>query len=205
MRMVSERVARRANAEDETTGRFWQGRFKMQELCDEIAILACLMYVDLNPIRAGMASSPENSEFTSAKRRIDLKIATEDGSCLPPAWLAELTLNESGSPGPHASTSTARCSDKGFLPIGLGDYLVLLDWTGRKGQAGKTGAIPISVASILERMQVKPGNWLKVVCEFDRLFYRMVGRPVTLANHAHQHGRRWYQAPGGHLLSSSAV
>ncbi len=71
MRMATEPLARRANQEDEVTGRFWEGRFKSVKLCDEAAILACGVYVDLNVIRAGLAKTPEESDFTSAQRRIE--------------------------------------------------------------------------------------------------------------------------------------
>ena len=71
MRMVAEPVARRANVEDETNGRFWQGRFRSIKLCDAAAVLACSVYVDLNPIRAGLAETPKASDFTSAQRRIE--------------------------------------------------------------------------------------------------------------------------------------
>ncbi len=70
MRALSEPIARLANKQDECTGRFWEGRFKAQRIVDEAGLLACAMYVDLNPIRAALAQSLDQAVHTSAYDRI---------------------------------------------------------------------------------------------------------------------------------------
>jgi REP element-mobilizing transposase RayT len=111
-------IGRRANRETEKTGRFFEERFKSVRLLDEAAVLACALYIDLNPIRAGMADTPETSDYTSAQARIvgrkqrlaralamglDASALTQDGGlpvdvlCEDPAdadsWLGRLTLD----------------------------------------------------------------------------------------------------------------
>ena len=70
MKSLCEPIARLANKQDEASGHFWEGRFKALAITDEAGSMACSMYVDLNPIRAAMALTPEESLHTSAYDRI---------------------------------------------------------------------------------------------------------------------------------------
>lgn len=70
MRCLNEYIAKKANHEDDCKGRFWESRFKSQAILDLESLQACMAYVDLNPVRAGVSSSLESSDYTSIQRRI---------------------------------------------------------------------------------------------------------------------------------------
>lgn len=219
MAALCEPIARRANREDKVTGRFWEGRFKSQAVLDEAAALACSMYIDLNPIRAGLADTPEASEFTGAFERIaaqrhacGAKAAAcgsdsaraqcrphESVRCLPvPArraddWLSPIPasgLLPLGAVG-DLRPSPHRASQQGFLPLDLDEYLELLDWTGRQIRSDKRGAIPAGLQPILERLQINVEGWVQTVTHLGRRFHRAIGRPPSLAARAAGSGKRW--------------
>ncbi len=197
MRCLSENVARRANHEEDLTGRFFQGRFRSQKLLDESSILACVMYVDLNPIRADINKTPETSCFTSAYERIQARKRRArrkqpaNGEMVGDEWLSPVELerqNPSEDPKPRR-----RASDRGFLSLTLDQYLELLDWTGRQVRADKRGTIPEQLTPILERLQVSTNCWVDLVTGFGRWFRRSVGRPPSMEEERERRGCRWIQ------------
>ena len=133
MRIINESIARQANKEDNCSGRFWEGRFKSQALLDEKALLSCMAYVDLNPIRAAMANTPESSEHTCVKARI----TAINTSLSLPDCIEQFTGSKNEIIG---------------LPFLLKDYLELLDWSGRILREGKHGAISNKQPPILDRL-----------------------------------------------------
>lgn len=191
MRLLCQRIAQRANQEDKATGKFWESRFNGVRICDEASLLACAAYVDLNPIRAAMATKLETSEYTSVKRRIEALLtkidaaeaALDDQTGQADAFLAPLSINEhQDEPGPRPSKAGKRCSDKGFLPMSTQAYLELLDWTARTCILGKKGKTPCYLPPVLVRLKISSATWEELVTSFGKLFRQVAGHPEAISS-----------------------
>jgi REP element-mobilizing transposase RayT len=164
MRALNEAIARRANREDGCTGRFWEGRFRSQALLDDGAVLTCMSYVDLNPMRAGIAPTLELSDYTSIQERV---LALGPGS----GGIAHSRLVPFGEDVTAAPTQTM-----GRLPMALRDYVNLLESTGRSIRRKPPGdTLPAQVEMALRRLGLDPAGFVASVREFRRGFFGMVG------------------------------
>jgi REP element-mobilizing transposase RayT len=172
MRALNEYIARMANKEDNCTGRFWEGRFKCQALLGKSALAACLAYVDLNPIRAKMADTPEHSHHTSVQYRIN---AARSGKT--PKYLLAFTGNAPmhGSPG---------------LPFALDEYLQLVDVTGRNIGKTNTGVIDSTLPPILARLKIEQAQWDELSTSFESCFADVVGSEAQMLDYQHRHERQ---------------
>ncbi len=204
MGILCEHVARRSNREDGFKGTFWEDRYQCRNLVDEAAILICGIYIDLNQIRAGEASTPESSRHTSAYDRIQARqqqqsaalglVAPVPPGKAPDGWMCELTLDERvplDDPRWLTSASSRRASDKGLLPMSLDDYLQLLDTSGRMVREGKSGSIPNHVRPILERLGIRSEMWSAVVSGYEQMFGHVVGSFAEVSRRAAEAGKRW--------------
>ncbi|MDH5425911.1 MAG: transposase [Gammaproteobacteria bacterium] len=169
MRCLNEGIARQANQEDDCTGRFWEGRFRCQALLDEAALIACMSYVDLNPIRAAIEKTPESSQYTSIKKRI--RKAQTMMTPNHPNQQTKLLMPFVGNPRknmPHG------------LPFRLTDYIELVDWTGRIMRNDKRGSISNELSPILERLSIDPNHWHYMTQHFESHFKGLVGSAYKL-------------------------
>ena len=166
MKVLKEPLARMANKEDGCKGTFWESRYKSIAILDDEALLATCAYIDLNPVAAGLAATPETSQHTSIRQRIlhaelrgelaSLEAATQGsvadskaaGTFEASHWLCPLEdLRSKGVPR------------EGMLAgFSLGSYLLLVDYTGRLCRTGKA-RISSEVAGILERLGTSAEFW----------------------------------------------
>ena len=174
--LFNEHLARRANIEDNCDGRFWPGRFRSQALLDEASLLTAMAYVDLNPIRAGIVKTPEESEFTSIYDRIRILRGSQGEK--------------------HASIPLRSFSDEGqgsttTIPYRLRDYLALVDWSGRSIRAGKRGFIAADAPPILKRLNIDAEAWEVLMTRRRTLFGRAMGKVDAMRLHAASLGQSW--------------
>jgi REP element-mobilizing transposase RayT len=183
MRCLNEHLARRANAEDHCSGRFWEGRFKSQALLDEAGLLTAMAYVDLNPIRAGIAATPEASEFTSIYARIQQLRSEQLNTGVAAAVISTTTV-------PLLEFSNVETASP-TLPYSLPEYLELVDWTGRSRRPDKRGAIDARIPTILQRLNIDAEAWQHTMQRRVTMFGRALGRLDHLRLHAQALGQSW--------------
>ena len=179
---LNESIARMANKEDNCTGKFWEARFSCQALLDEKALAACAVYVDLNPIRAKMAHSLEESDHTSIQRR-----------CQQARQAAQPNHPQQQTKGLMPFVGNLREGMPKGLPFKLTDYLALADWTGRILRDGKQGNIGASTPPILTKLNIDPKHWCYLCQHFESRFKILIGSAYAVKAACHNMGLRWAQ------------
>ncbi|SHI91489.1 hypothetical protein VA7868_04565 [Vibrio aerogenes CECT 7868] len=163
MKELNFKIALQANQEDDCTGHFWEGRFKSQALLDEKAVLAAMTYVDLNPVRAKIAQTPETSEYTSLKKRLDSL--------------------EADQPTPHGLypfIGYERLNQPDGIPFRLMDYIEWVDLAGRQIREDKRGFIDERQPEILTRLSLNQTDCLKLINDMERRRRIWVGSAESL-------------------------
>ncbi|MFC4259071.1 transposase [Marinobacter lacisalsi] len=170
MKCLNESIAREANREDDCTGHFWESRFKSQALLSEQALLSCMAYVDLNPVRADMAKTPETSDYTSIQERIAprFNLAEAVQSQSEQFFLKQFPLPL--KPLLNFEGAARHEPQRGIL-FSLNDYLELVDYTGRIINSDKRGQIQENQPPILKRLELSTEEWLAEATEFEDRYH----------------------------------
>ncbi len=181
MRCLNEYIARRANAEDECKGRFWEGRFRSQALLDQSALLSCMAYVDLNPIRAGAARSLEESDFTSIKERLISESACSRGG-LPKRTSEMLVPFRKDRQESQAQSS---------LDFSFRAYVALLKVTCASVCKAESQRRTASTGLVLTRLGLSVDQWLLLAIKVQQSSLQAVGSLEKLREFNRFSGRRW--------------
>lgn len=181
MRELNEYIARKANKEDECTGRFWEGRFKSQALLTESAVLSCMAYVDLNPIRAGISKTLETSQHTS------IFLRKHSGSLRQPDCLVPF------------KTRIKPTSQYQF-DVSLSDYIDVLNETKNALLKDKISLIS-RTSTIIHSIGLKTKPWLILTSKFENQFSGAVGDATAIRSFCQlNHIKRPHQIKNATLL-----
>jgi hypothetical protein len=158
-------------------GVLWEGRFDSELVEDGHAARRVSAYIDLNPVRAGMADTPEASSHTSLRERLqpefDVQQAIDDqtgcGDLLdfrtplkPLLPFENRLLNE---------------PQTGIL-FNFEQYLALVDWTGRTIRGDKRGHIDSALPPILNRLQITADQWRINTTQFEAIHPKRFNRLI---------------------------
>jgi len=193
MRCLNESIARQANKEDNCKGRFWEGRFKSQALLDEKALLTCLAYVDLNPVRSGLSSCLEDSDFTSIQerlvhhaKRVKSKNSTQKKLLRHYGHYFEANQILSGKKAKLFNLNSGVDVKSGSaIEFNQQDYLALLELTSiricsERDHKFQSSAQSVETSKILQKLGVSETNWIDGVLHFHKHFFQAAGAPVSL-------------------------
>lgn len=199
MRCVNECIARMANEEENCKGRFWEGRYKSQALLDEGALLSCMAYVDLNPVRAAIADNLSDSDFTSIQQRLfsyvkenkkHNKVVRERVTKQENIKKA-LKLDDLPQAELMLFDGSARTELSTALPFTLEDYFDLVDTTGRIVRSDKRGAISEKSQTLLHQFNINPDQWIDHIQKFSLAYANCVGSKENILDFSQRFERRW--------------
>ncbi len=169
MQQLNQVIARQANIEENCTGRFWEGPLRSQPLLTEAALLTAIAYSDLNPIRAKMADTLEQSEHTSIKKRIkpsfNLARALDNNPDVNQLYIERFSVK------PLASLEgNLKYTNQTGVLFSHVDYLTLVDTTGRIQRQDKRGFISDTFLPILQRLAIDADKWIETTQNFGMIF-----------------------------------
>ncbi|MCA9175939.1 MAG: hypothetical protein KDB14_15745 [Planctomycetales bacterium] len=158
MRMLKQRFAAEVNSELGETGHFWEGRFKLIEILSEAQLVATMIYVSLNQIRAGEASTLDTSFWTSVCWQLQARQSAVSAEMslaeLRAGHLAPLGTDHAPKPKFKAGTpGSYRASDTPSMEMSLDEFVRLAQCAYELSEGKRAKPTP-SVARSMERVQL---------------------------------------------------
>ncbi|QOC21577.1 transposase [Wenzhouxiangella sp. AB-CW3] len=195
MKALNEPIARRANREDNCKGKFWESRYKCQALLEEHAVLSCMAYVDLNPVRAAICDTLIESDHTTIQRRLRERKGLI-GRIKPRRSIRARQLKP-----------VAGLDADALMAMTESSYIELVQWTGEQARWDKRGKLkPIiegkqAAPADIWQIADNPKQWLRQVQGTESLYFRAIGSAEALMAKAAELGQVWMKG----VASESAI
>ena len=166
-------------------GKFWESRYKCQALLEDHAVLSCMAYVDLNPARAAMCDTLDESDHTTIQRRL------REREQLTKRRLAGKNLLK------RPLKPVAGLDADALLDMTESSYIALVQWTGEQPRSDKRGNLkplteqPTAAPADIWQVASHPRVWLRQVQGTESHYYRAIGSAEALMAKAKALGQAW--------------
>jgi hypothetical protein len=186
LRLIKQGVSRRANTQDGCTGHFWEKRFTSVSLLDAAAVLACMVYVDLNPFRAAMVKDPLKAIYTSIRHRV----VRADGAGRSDHNADDHALGGRLAAMPQCAPANSWSGEFPGWGISEQDYVNLVRETALSANRNARGAVENAFA-LVNQMGIEPTDWLSSMSEGGSMSGTVIGGPEARRRWCDQTGQRW--------------
>jgi hypothetical protein len=165
-KFLKQPLAALVNKLEGKSGTLFQGRYKSIAVIGMRALLNVCIYIDLNPVAAGIVSLPEQGEHTSFRLRFENAIKCSGLPGLVDDFVKCKINPENSAYAEHnlwllAIENPTLCGNSKigmFDDLTLIQYFLLVDEAGRVPRAGKV-SISKEVIAILERLGLDHQTW----------------------------------------------
>jgi hypothetical protein len=137
------------------------------------ALAAAMVYVDLNPVRAGIAEGILDSRHPSVRQRAgDIRAGRAD---------------------PNETLKPIAGIGQSVLALTNAQYIEWVDWSGRQMYPGKRGKIEVSEPRALAKLGIATQRWEHDVRVVGNGYRRVVGTAQELIDRAIALGQQWLE------------
>ena len=152
-----------------------------------------MVYVDLNPIRAGVANTLEKSNFTSIQERLKEHAKRQSSK------FNEKTYSTKNSKYPNIGDDLLRfitCNREiNFVSsrFRLSDYINLIGWASKYSKAAIPARLPAEIKRLLIRLQVDSHEWIMAIRQFEIRFFYAIGSMKEIEIYRKKMAKQWIQ------------
>jgi len=144
MKQVGQRYVQFINRTYQRSGTLWEGRFRSCIVGEREYVLGCQRYIEMGPVRAGIAGSPGDYRWSSYRANAGDKEPILESTLLTTHPFLQSSDADDAMPSDSALDEQIRSATNGNLVLGSADFqrkigaaLDVRTWRGKAGRPQK--------------------------------------------------------------------